>query len=154
MDSDEASIQAVKNALEGVPKLYIVIFKHWKEDTLRVLALLKEPPDFATLNSIVLPQLAEDGLFPWLAAPTHWVIKTPKGSAIVTLQESAYPSWMPKPASAFKRGDLVRLKSGSPVMIVVKQSPPSNWLCCWMSDNKIYEEAFPEDFLVLGPKDT
>jgi uncharacterized protein YodC (DUF2158 family) len=49
----------------------------------------------------------------------------------------------------FKRGDVVRLKSGSPKMTVAGYDPEdgANVTCTWFSNKELQEQSFHQDLL-------
>ena len=51
----------------------------------------------------------------------------------------------------FKTGDIVKLKSGSPVMTVKCYDPPdgTDVTCSWFWKDQIQEKSFPEDMLTV-----
>jgi uncharacterized protein YodC (DUF2158 family) len=51
----------------------------------------------------------------------------------------------------FNRGDVVRLKSGGPDM-VVDEEQGEEYICVWLDKNKKYRESFHRDFLMKGGK--
>jgi uncharacterized protein YodC (DUF2158 family) len=65
-----------------------------------------------------------------------------------------------KSAPKFKIGDIVRLKSGGPDMIVVDRGAlsflmPPGVPCWWFSKRhgKVHRDSFPEELLVLAKSD-
>lgn len=57
--------------------------------------------------------------------------------------------------SGFKKGDVVKLKSGGPKMTVAETGDfgpvgPSNGVeCTWFEKNKLLSEVFPEEVLMI-----